>query len=116
MNSFVYRGRFEGVCQSVLQSCMEPIQEMLSSSNLLTNDINKVVLVGGVCRTPRLQVLLQEMFSLSEILGSVSPEHVVAMGTALQGSYHLQYALSKPFPQTIPCVAEDIKLNVWTMD
>lgn len=108
----MFRGRFEGVCQSVLQSCIEPIEGMLSSSNITTNDIDKVVLVGGVCRTPRLQVLLQEMFSLSEILGSVSPEHVVAMGTALQGSYHLQYALSKPLPQKIPCVAEDIKLNV----
>ena len=92
---------------------MEPIEGMLSSSNISTNDINKVVLVGGVCRTPRLQVLLQEMFSLSEILGAVSPEHVVAMGTALQGSYHLQYTLSKPLPQKIPCIAEDIKLNVW---
>lgn len=110
---FFLRGRFEGVCHHIFQSCQEPLHKILNSANLTNSDIDKVVLVGGACKIPRLQKLLQEWFPSSEILWSVSPEHIVAIGAALQGECHVKYLESiNDIPQSIPCTSQDIWIHV----
>lgn len=85
---------------------MEPIERVLKRANLTVNDINKVILVGGTCKIPKIQQMIKDTFPSSEICTTVLPEHVVAMGAAIQGTYHI-----KPHPP-IPCTTENIVITV----
>ena len=107
------RGRFEGACHHVFQSIQEPLEAVLTSAKLSPSEIDKVVLVGGVCKIQYLQQLLREWLPSSEILSSVSPEHVVAMGGAIQGDYHIRYLESiGNVPCSMSCTSQDIWIHV----
>jgi molecular chaperone DnaK (HSP70) len=107
----IVRGRFEGVCHHIFQSCLEPLQGVLESSNLTANDIHKVVLVGGTCKIPRLQQLVKEWFPSSQILCSAPPDHVISLGAAIQAQYHTQYLQHYDYNTSIPCTSSDIWIH-----
>ena len=72
-----------------------------------------MILVGGTCKVPILQTLLQEHFPSSEILSSIPPDHVVAMGAAIQGGYYADYNNElTTVPESIPCVSKNVFIRV----
>ena len=108
-----HRGKFEGVCLPIFKSFLEPLNGFLSSAELSANDIKKVVLTGGTCKVPKLQQMLRDHFSSGEVLSSVPPDHVTALGAAIQGGYLMEneeFALSQD--EMIPCSQNNVLVKV----
>jgi molecular chaperone DnaK len=57
----------------------------LKDAGYRPNDIDEVVLVGGMTRMPRVQTLVKEVFGKEGHKG-VNPDEVVAVGAAIQGA------------------------------
>ena len=63
---------------------MEPVRKALKDAKLTKKDIDKVLLVGGSTRMPRIAEIIKEELG-QEASKGVNPDEVVAMGAAIQG-------------------------------
>lgn len=83
----VTRARFENELSKVLPSLIDPIQETLAAAGVNAADIDKVILCGGTSKIPKLKKSISGLFSgKAEILSSLSPDEVLALGAASQAS------------------------------
>src|SRR5205085_10843825 len=57
----------------------------LKDAKMRPNQIDEIVLVGGMTRMPRVQQLVKEIFGKEGHKG-VNPDEVVAIGAAIQGA------------------------------
>ena len=78
------RAKFEQLCDSLIQSTIEPCRKALADANLKASDINEVILVGGSTRIPAIQQVVEKFFGKTPSKG-VNPDEVVAIGAAVQG-------------------------------
>ncbi|MDD3453591.1 MAG: molecular chaperone DnaK [Bacilli bacterium] len=78
------RAKFEELISDLLDSTLEPVRKALKDANLTKNDIDKVLLVGGSTRIPRVVELIKNELGKEPSKG-VNPDEVVAMGAAIQG-------------------------------
>ncbi|MCI9110517.1 MAG: molecular chaperone DnaK [Bacilli bacterium] len=78
------RAKFEELTDDLLTSTLEPIRKSLKDANLTKNDIDKVLLVGGSTRMPKVAELIKSELGM-EPSKNVNPDEVVAMGAAIQG-------------------------------
>jgi len=78
------RAKFEDLIGDLLDSTMEPVRKALKDANLTKNDIDKVLLVGGSTRIPKVVDLIKNELGKEPSKG-VNPDEVVAMGAAIQG-------------------------------
>src|SRR5207248_2884514 len=65
--------------------CRKPVMQALADAKLRPNQIDEIVLVGGMTRMPRVQQLVKEIFGKEGHKG-VNPDEVVAVGAAIQGA------------------------------
>ena len=63
---------------------MGPVRQALSDSGLSTNDIHKVLMVGGSSRIPAVQEAVKKLIGRDPFKG-INPDECVAIGAALQG-------------------------------
>jgi molecular chaperone DnaK (HSP70) len=56
----------------------------LSKCCLTAGDIDRVILSGGTARIPRLQKAVADIFPNAQMLSSISPDEVIALGAATQ--------------------------------
>ena len=78
------RAKFEDLISDLLDSTMEPVRNALKDANLTKNDIDKILLVGGSTRIPKVVDLNKAELGKEPSKG-VNPDEVVAMGAAIQG-------------------------------
>ncbi|MBQ9013435.1 MAG: molecular chaperone DnaK [Bacilli bacterium] len=78
------RAKFEQLTDDLTESTKEPVRKALSDANLKPSDIDKVLLVGGSTRIPKVQEVIKEELGKEPSKG-VNPDEVVAMGAAIQG-------------------------------
>ena len=78
------RAKFEELTDDLLDSTLEPIRKALKDAGLTKNDIDKVLLVGGSTRMPKVVELIKKELG-KEPSKNVNPDEVVAMGAAIQG-------------------------------
>ena len=78
------RAKFEELVDDLLESTMEPVRKALKDAKLKAKDIDKVLLVGGSTRIPKVQELVEKELGKEPSKG-VNPDEVVAMGAAIQG-------------------------------
>ena len=78
------RAKFEDLVDDLLESTLIPVRNALKDANLKASDINKVLLVGGSTRIPKVQELVKKELGKEPSKG-VNPDEVVAMGAAIQG-------------------------------
>ena len=78
------RAKFEELIDDLLESTLEPVRKALKDAKLKAKDIDKVLLVGGSTRIPKVQELVQKELG-KEPSREVNPDEVVAMGAAIQG-------------------------------
>ena len=78
------RAKFEDLIKDLVDSTLEPVRNALKDANLTKNDIDKVLLVGGSTRIPKVQELIEKELGKEPSKG-VNPDEVVAMGAAIQG-------------------------------
>lgn len=78
------RGKLEKLVEDLVERTMEPCKKALTDAGLTPNDIDSVILVGGMTRMPLVQKKVTDFFG-KEPNRSVNPDEVVAMGAAIQG-------------------------------
>ncbi|MDD2435142.1 MAG: molecular chaperone DnaK [Bacilli bacterium] len=78
------RAKFEELAHDLFEETLEPVRKSLKDAKLTKKDIDKVILVGGSTRIPKIQELVQKELGKEPSKG-VNPDEVVAMGAAIQG-------------------------------
>lgn len=81
----ITRAKLEELVKSLVERTLEPVKKALLDSNLDKNQIDQIIMVGGMTRMPLVQKSVEEFFGKAPNL-SVNPDEVVAMGAAIQGA------------------------------
>lgn len=84
LNLTITRSKFEQLVEDLVKRCLGPTESALRDAGLNPNQIDEVILVGGMTRVPRIQQLVKEVFGKEGHKG-VNPDEVVAIGAAIQG-------------------------------
>jgi molecular chaperone DnaK len=84
LNMTLTRARFEQLVDDLIQRTMNPVKQALKDADLSPNQIDEVILVGGMTRMPKVQQMVKEVFGREPHRG-VNPDEVVAVGAAIQG-------------------------------
>ncbi len=78
------RAKFEDLTRDLTESTLEPVRKALKDAKLTKKDIDKVLLVGGSTRMPKIPEIIKEELG-QEASKGVNPDEVVAMGASIQG-------------------------------
>jgi len=84
MNIKLTRAKLEALVSDLIDKLEGPCRTALKDANLSPNEIDEVILVGGMTRMPRVQQKVKEIFGKDSNKG-VNPDEVVAIGAAIQG-------------------------------
>jgi molecular chaperone DnaK len=79
------RSTFESLCGDLIERCIEICRQTLEDARIDRDEIEDVILVGGMTRVPRVQEAVREFFGREPCKG-VHPDEVVALGAAVQGA------------------------------
>ncbi|MHA6265580.1 molecular chaperone DnaK [uncultured Aliiroseovarius sp.] len=77
------RAKLESLVSDLIKRSMKPCQAALKDAGLSKDDIDEVVLVGGMTRMPKVIEEVTKFFGKEPHKG-VNPDEVVAMGAAIQ--------------------------------
>src|SRR5450759_3926225 len=77
------RSKLEQLTGDLIERTLDPMRKALSDANLKPQDVNEVVLVGGMTRMPAVQDAVRRLFGKEPHKG-VNPDEVVAIGAAIQ--------------------------------
>ena len=77
------RAKFEELTSDLIDSTLTPVRNALKDAGLKASDIDKVILVGGSTRIPKVQEVISKELGKEPSKG-VNPDEVVAMGAAIQ--------------------------------
>ena len=80
----ISRAKLESLVGDLVDSTIEPCKKALADAGMSANQIDEVILVGGMTRMPLVQQVVGKFFG-KEPNRSVNPDEVVAMGAAIQG-------------------------------
>ncbi|WP_096270632.1 molecular chaperone DnaK [Paucisalibacillus globulus] len=78
------RAKFEELSSDLVERTMIPTRKAMRDADLTSNDIDKVILVGGSTRIPAVQEAIKREIGKEPSKG-VNPDEVVALGAAIQG-------------------------------
>ncbi|MCD7803901.1 MAG: molecular chaperone DnaK [Oscillospiraceae bacterium] len=78
------RAKFNEITADLVEATVGPVKQALSDSGLSTNDINKVLMVGGSSRIPAVVDTVRKITGKEPFKG-INPDECVALGAALQG-------------------------------
>ncbi|MBR3532512.1 MAG: molecular chaperone DnaK [Clostridiales bacterium] len=85
MDITLTRAKFDELTADLVQKTMDPVKRALSDAKLSTNDINKILLVGGSTRIPAVQDAVKNYFGKDPFKG-INPDECVAIGAAIQAA------------------------------
>lgn len=77
------RAKLEQLVEDLIAKSLGPCRQALSDAKLTKDQIDEVLLVGGMTRMPAIQQSVQEFFGRVPHKG-VNPDEVVALGAAIQ--------------------------------
>ena len=77
------RAQLENLVGDLVAQTIEPCKKALADAGYKVEDIEEVILVGGMTRMPMVQAKVKEFFGKEPNL-SVNPDEVVALGAAVQ--------------------------------
>lgn len=78
------RAKLESLAHNLIQRTEEPCLKALKDAGLKKEQIDEVILVGGMSRMPSVEKKVKEIFGREPHKG-VNPDEVVAIGAAIQG-------------------------------
>jgi len=84
LNIKITRAKLEGLISDLLDKLEQPCRTALKDAGLTPNNIDEVILVGGMTRMPAVQERVKKLFGKEPHKG-VNPDEVVAIGAAIQG-------------------------------
>ncbi|MCK9315808.1 MAG: molecular chaperone DnaK [Verrucomicrobia bacterium] len=78
------RAKLESICDSLIQRTINPVHSCLRDAELSTNQVDELVLVGGMTRMPSVVEAARKIIGKQPHQG-VNPDEVVSIGAAIQG-------------------------------
>lgn len=85
MNIKLSRAKLESLVEDLLDRLEGPCRTALKDAGLSADNIDEVILVGGMTRMPAVQERVKKIFGKEPHKG-VNPDEVVAIGAAIQGA------------------------------
>lgn len=79
----ITRAKLEQLTIDLIERTIGPCEQALRDAGLKPEDIDAVILVGGMTRMPKVQEIVEKIFKKEPRRG-VNPDEVVAMGAAIQ--------------------------------
>jgi len=83
LNIKLSRAKLEMLVEDLIEKVVPPCRTALKDAGLTTDQIQEVILVGGMTRMPKVQQKVKEVFGREPHKG-VNPDEVVAIGAAIQ--------------------------------
>jgi len=83
INLKMTRAKLEALVEELIAKTLPPCKTALKDAGLTANDINEIVMVGGMTRMPKVIEAVKNFFG-KDPNKSVNPDEVVAMGAAIQ--------------------------------
>jgi len=83
INLKMTRAKLEALVEDLILKTLPPCKTALKDAGLTANDIDEIVMVGGMTRMPKVLAEVKNFFG-KEPNKSVNPDEVVAMGAAIQ--------------------------------
>jgi len=81
----ITRTKFESIIEDILTKLEGPTKQAIKDAGISASAINKVILVGGSTRIPKVQELVKKITG-KEGDKSVNPDEAVALGAAIQAA------------------------------
>lgn len=79
------RAKLESLVHNLIERLVGPCEKALKDAKLTKEQINEIILVGGMSRMPAVEKKVKEIFGKEPHKG-VNPDEVVAIGAAIQGA------------------------------
>ncbi|MGD8732058.1 MAG: molecular chaperone DnaK [Anaerolineales bacterium] len=83
LNITLTRAKLEQLTEDLIERSIGPCKRALEDANLTPDEIDDVILVGGMTRMPAVQESVRKIFEREPHKG-VNPDEVVAVGAAIQ--------------------------------
>ena len=80
----ITRAKFESLVDDLVQGTLEPCRTAIQDAGLKVDDIDDIILVGGMTRMPKVQEVVKDFFG-KEPRKDINPDEAVAVGAAIQG-------------------------------
>ena len=84
LNLKISRAKLEELVEDLITRLESPCKQVLKDAGLSVEEIDEVILVGGMTRMPRVKEKVKEIFG-KEPQTKINPEEAVAIGAAIQG-------------------------------
>ena len=79
----ITRADLEKMVDGLIQRTLDPCKKAMADAGVTKDQIDEVILVGGMTRMPRVREVVEQFFGAKPHTG-VNPDEVVAMGAAIQ--------------------------------
>lgn len=83
LNMDVTRAKFDQLTSHLVEKTIEPMRKAMADAGVTTNDLAKVILVGGSTRIPAVQDAVKKITGKDPFKG-INPDECVAIGAAIQ--------------------------------
>jgi molecular chaperone DnaK (HSP70) len=94
----ITREDFETICSDLFILSLKPIEDVLDLCEMTTNDIDEIIMVGGMTRMPMIMKKLEQRFKIKPN-NSLNPDEAIAAGAAIQ-AYILNHN-ENPFSESM---------------
>jgi len=84
INTKLLRSQFESLVAALVQRTVEPCRRALTDAGVKSNEVDEVILVGGMTRMPKVVETVKSVFGREPSKG-VNPDEAVAIGASIQG-------------------------------
>ncbi|PZR05948.1 MAG: molecular chaperone DnaK [Archangium gephyra] len=85
LDTALTRDFFESLAEPLSARCLETVRRTLDEAKLQPDDIEAVMLVGGMTRVPLVRKLVQQFFGRPAVSG-LNPDEAVALGAAVHAA------------------------------
>jgi molecular chaperone DnaK len=87
INLKLTRAKIEELCEDLFERTIPPVRACLKDAGVTADDIDELVMVGGMTRMPRVVETARSIIKKQPHQG-VNPDEVVAVGAAIQAGVH----------------------------
>jgi molecular chaperone DnaK (HSP70) len=84
LNVGIDREQFNILTQDLMRLIIKPINDVLDNAEMSKEDINEIIMVGGMTRVPQVRYNVERFFN-KDVNCSIDPDTVVSIGASIHG-------------------------------